>query len=427
MQPETEAGLAQTKLDAPFEALVDNSCAEAGGGGMAAVEVVRGSASLYNLVKALSKEADSDAAIEKLRLAATADAARLNAKNSKGSTALHACGYLRRWDMAQALLDAGADPVTRNAAGHSFFLTAVRDPEAPWEILFGGHPELLDKHRKFLAKEPRRHGAKERIGPQAGQLIAGRPPGDELAEAPRRPSPQLEICEAFEMGDWDRFVSGGAAPGLDASEGARECLARFGPIAAVELAFARGLALDAIRAETLCRRAVAEAWSLSGRSWVMAGRHLSATAQRGVLSAAVQEARFSTVEALARAGWAYDEELVEELEELGAYEVADALIDLQSAPPAPIGRPEGGKPARGAGPSRPAAGKVGIGKRARKVAPGKARGRPKKERKSSSMIANLDRPSKEASDFEYRERQPQAKAPLIIVKKARAPAIQPKE
>lgn len=423
MQPETEAGLSQLIVEEPLAASEAEAAGNGADSGHVSSEIGRNSGSLYNLVKALAKEGDFDLAVGKLKASAIADVERVNVKNSKGSTALHACGYLRRWDMALVLLAAGADPLVRNAAGHSFFLTAVRDGGAPWEALFAGHPDLLSKHRKFLEKESR--------GPQRGprevkgdtQSLVPRPPRASVPDAEVYVPESSAMSDSFESGEWSRFIFESGSARFDASSKAISCLVNSGPIGAVDLSIARGLRFNALDAEAICLRAVAEGWAAQGQLWVLVGKYLTPSIQRKVLARAIREEQFITVQSLARAGWSYDEAIIEGLEDAGACAVADALIDLQSMPPAPINGPVVTKLGGG---TRSTIGKVAKSKRARKGAGGQGVGRrPKADKRASSMIANLDRPSREASDFEYKERQPQARAPLIIVKKARTSIIPP--
>lgn len=104
--------------------------------------------SMYNLIKTLAND-PLDSATEKIA-AFVRKYGNFDEPNSKGSTGLHACAYIRRWDLAKALLDMGADPLRKNNASHSFFLTLVKTPDAPWREVLSSHTDLIEKHERFL-------------------------------------------------------------------------------------------------------------------------------------------------------------------------------------------------------------------------------------------------------------------------------------
>lgn len=112
-------------------------------------------AGLYNLVKAWA-QLPVDEAHQKLKLAVTRPESVL-ATNNKGSTGLHAAGYLRRWDLAKILLEAGADPLLKNLAGHDFYNQLVTTPKSPWKELLAQHPDLLAKQEEFVSARKKQH------------------------------------------------------------------------------------------------------------------------------------------------------------------------------------------------------------------------------------------------------------------------------
>lgn len=67
----------------------------------------------------------------------------INALSIKGSTGLHACAYLKRWDLATILINAGANPDIKNQAGHSFWGTLFLNPKSTWENELAIDAELL--------------------------------------------------------------------------------------------------------------------------------------------------------------------------------------------------------------------------------------------------------------------------------------------
>lgn len=389
---------------------------------------LRAAGSLYNLVKAAAKEINCVIGAERLRVAATKGGGRLDAKNSKGSTALHACAYLRRWDLAQVLLDAGANPLAKNAAGHTFFLTAVKDPVAPWEALFAAHSKLLEKHRQFLSRTGDRSERPARPAREAqGKL---RTEGESWPASPSRGSaPMNEARSAlFEEGLWAEFEAetklGQTAAFLGSDEGWVRCLAEAGPGAVYAAVGCTGL-LRAPHARKLAERAIDENWVDDAWTWIRAsGPQLTFGEQKDFMRRAWGNRAIPLMREMARRGWIYDEYLVEDCEEAEEFDFADLLVDLSASPPPPL-RPvfAGGassKSVQNGGLAAKSGNKV---RRSMKGAGGKARGaRGSKDRKPSSMIADLDRPAKEANDYEYKEKKPLAKAPLIIVKKARLAA-----
>lgn len=393
---------------------------------------------LYNLVKLLAKEPSQSAAYERLSRALAVSAERLNIKNAKGSTALHACAYLKRWDLAQLLIDAGADPLVKNAAGHTFFLTAVKDAGAPWEALFAQHAELLEKHRKFLASGARSGGRERRLARDV--------PKAESVQPIQMLMPVLSTQEfsaarcAFEAGLWEdsAALAGAAVSALlcEVSKKALTKMAQEAPRAFTLSAVSNGCKFDKDVAAIFCNRAVQEGWWSDAAVWGPIGKGLGQSVQRGWLDMALKARENMAIVELVRAGWLCDDDFVERCEEFGQYDLADELIDLRSVLKQVGSAPKSGSDSRGDSSEKLQTGsrtgvvaKVARTKRSLKSKTGgkarSGRGGGGSRRASASMIANLDRPMKEANDFEYQERKPLAKAPLIIVKKARVVTPQP--
>lgn len=144
----------------------------------------RGRLSFYDLLKELAKQAPK-AGLAGLK-AEIENGRSVDEKNAKGSTALHAAGYLKRWDFAKELLEAGASPTERNEVGHSFFLTAVKDPNAPWRELLKKFPDLVEKHERFLEKPKngKRGGRSESDGMRDREKSRGHQKKSEAARGP---------------------------------------------------------------------------------------------------------------------------------------------------------------------------------------------------------------------------------------------------
>lgn len=131
--------------------------------GPATIKAVAG---LYNVVK-LWARLPEDEARQKLS-EALARPELANAKNNKGSTGLHAAGYLRRWDLAKIMIEAGADPLIKNLAGHDFYTLLVTAPRSPWRELLASHPDLIARQEAFLEERKRpAQAAKEKQGKKA--------------------------------------------------------------------------------------------------------------------------------------------------------------------------------------------------------------------------------------------------------------------
>ena len=375
--------------------------------GPAAVEERQGKAlgSLYNLVKSVAKLDDRAAAIQKLTSVLSKAGTEIDQKNAKGSTALHACGYLRRWDLAKILLDAGASPTLRNSAGHSFFLTAVREPLSPWRELLAGHPELVEKHERFLAKH----------APKAALAKTERGSGFSLDAT----AGQRALAAHVAAGCWEEPLpplSGAdlASAALDAQGQLR--VAREMPLDQALSLAGRGLKLSTEAQGALAERCAEKLPGSTAGEWgaLTLGAHegVKNRLMNDFLRAGEEEA----VLGLAGAGWLADEDFIEQCEEFERYDLADALIDLQAARRLAPGRePALAKPSKaGAAKKKASPKKFKEGRPARPGAVRKAGSR------KPAMIAKLDAPLREASDYGYQERKAPSKAPVIIVKKARS-------
>jgi hypothetical protein len=366
------------------------------------------SGSLYNFIKSVAKLEDSEQARVKLAALAVKAAHDLDQKNAKGSSALHACGYLKRWDLAQILLDAGANPSLRNAAGHSFFLTAVREPEAPWRRLFAGHPELIEKHERFLAK----NGVKLETGDPSRAAKDPKPSNFSLDAT----SAQKALAAYVDQADWSApapslRAQDVAAKLLDASRQSK--LAREMPLAMAFDLLEQGVKLGHEALAAMAERCFqAQDWDGAHRWGALTSQATPQTQER-LMDSLLRDGRDEALIELARSGWPLDDDFIERCEEFERYDLADALIDLRAS-----------RRMEKAAPSAPkkAAGKVGPAKGRKPSALKKSK--PQSSRKTGvrkpAMIANLDAPLREASDYSYQERKPLAKAPVIIVKKARS-------
>lgn len=386
--------------------------------------------SMYNFVKAVAKDSAAPEAAERISERLRLRPEDALSQNSKKSTGLHACGYLKRWDMAMALLAAGADPEAKNDAGHSFFLTAANDPQAPVDILFSGHPHLLEKHRKFESKGLKRNRAKmpasEKDQPKDAPVQQG---AAKCGPArPSAPAPANAWNVYVERQDWSQEPP----PAQDFSRASMptERAALFVESIPEELLaklLERGLGLaPAAQGQALLRLCQSEAGRACPEDWAQGCREAPVADQREAMALLATAGAERSVHLLAQAGMAIDDELVELCEERQWHELADLLIDLQSmrklmAPSASAlraGAPRQGKQAQWQE-RKPAS-----AKRKSPGAAGSGRGQPQLGARSRKLglIANLDAPVREASDFEYAERKPSAKAPLVIVKKYRRPA-----
>lgn len=393
-----------------------------------------GSMGFYNLVKACAKD-DPAAGATNLEAHVAQSGRDIDGTNAKGSTGLHACGYLKRWDLAQVLLGAGADPLCKNAAGHSFFLTAVRDAGAPWEKLLERHPELTERHRVFLAKETgrlRQDSGKrgERPQPTGKQrsLADGKaalPPGPR--EGRREDSGFEQSLAAFiDAGDWrgaSHLLDGGAAnlTGFQFSADRIIRLAQSAPPAVLELLCTAAFPFTPESVLRLARRAVAEGWE--EKFWMRLGRAVPPASQEELLNSALRDKKIELVSSMAQQGWRFGEDFIENCEEAGYLDLADELIDLKSAlrdlaPAAQAVKPKkrSGSGDQGAQ-ARKSHAKNGMGQK--KARPSGGGGGARR----SAMIANLDGPVREANEFEYKDRKPSAGTTIIIVKKARAIAL----
>lgn len=132
--------------------------------GPATIKAVAG---LYNVVKLWARLPEEEAR-QKLSEALSRPEL-VNAKNNKGSTGLHAAGYLRRWDLAKILMEAGADPLIKNLAGHDFYTLLVTAPRSPWRDLLSSHPDLIARQEAFLEERKRPAQAKEKAGKKSAE------------------------------------------------------------------------------------------------------------------------------------------------------------------------------------------------------------------------------------------------------------------
>lgn len=357
--------------------------------------------SLYNYIKVLAKLNASEA-LDKLRLAIEKNVGSIDEKNSKGSTALHACGYLKRWDFAEQLLRAGADPSLRNAAGHSFFLTAVRTPGCPWEALFVGYPELVERHRRYVSRTS--SNACSELGGDA--FVSGG--GDSVqANVQSIVSPQSheKVISSVDSGDWDwvdEVASGVVLPKISGEFSSRlpnEVLLKM---------LAKGWVFDQVDANDLLR--------VHSNGYQVILPMCSHEVQIDRLHDDMESGDFLKVLACAKGGAWVDQALIEYAEELGEYELADQLIEIEARQVQVTTIQARAVDAKAIHKHQK---KSSVANKLRKSKPNRRSGGGKPGRPGRvSKIANLDGPQREANEFEYREKSP-VKVPIIIVKKAR--------
>lgn len=378
--------------------------------------------SMYNFVKAIANEHSGPEAAAKIaeRLRARPEDAR--SQNSKKSTGLHACGYLRRWDIAQELLNSGADPELKNDAGHSFFLTAAKAPGAPLDILFASRPDLLEKHGAFESKKTKKtsHGATARA---EGPARANSEPS---LKGPRQESPWRQYLARQEWSEAPPPAKEFAAAGSSAEETA--LFAEAVPERVLASLLSEGIALaPAIQGQALLRLCQSDVGRSCPEGWAASCLKAPLRDQREAMRLLAEAGAGHSIQQLAQAGFLIDDELVELCEERDWHELADLLIDLRSMRSLMSPSAQGGKSGASSGQKRAAAPSQGQDRK-----PAGAKRKPQGGARNSNfqngrgrklgLIANLDGPVREASDFEYAEKRPLAKAPLIIVKKSRRPA-----
>lgn len=381
--------------------------------------------SMYNFVKAIAKESSGPEAAAKIadRLKARPD--DVDSQNSKKSTGLHACGYLRRWDIAQEFLNAGADPEIKNDAGHSFFLTAAKTPGAQLDVLFASRPDLLEKHGAFESKNAKKtkHGSSAKIDKSA--TIAQNQ--ESAARTNTRPeSPWRQYLAKQEWSKKPPAAKEFMAAGVSAEEAA--LFVEAIPESVLANLLSDGIALPpAIQGQALLRLCQSDAGRSCAEGWAAGCLKAPIQDQREAMKLLAEAGADHCIHHLAQAGISIEDELVEICEEREWHALADLLIDLRSMRSLMSPAAHGGKGGGSAGKKRVFAPSQAQDRKpasAKRKTQGGARG-PNFQNgrgRKLGLIANLDGPVREASDFDYAERKPLAKAPLIIVKKSRRPA-----
>lgn len=373
--------------------------------------------SMYNFVKVIAKEHSGSEAAAKIAERLNARPEDVHSQNSKKSTGLHASGYLRRWDIAQELLNAGADPELKNDAGHSFFLTAAKAPGAPLDVLFASRPDLLEKHGAFESKSSK----KTKQGPTVKTERAAAAQKQEPAtrSALRQESPWRQYLAKQEWSKAPPAAKEFMAAGVSEEEAA--LFVEAIPEHVLGSLLSAGIALSPqIQGQALLKLCQSDAGRSCSEGWAARCLNAPMQDQREAMRLLAKAGADHSIQQLAQAGIAIEDELVELCEERDWHALADLLIDLRSMRSLMSLSGKGGQkqgfPASQGQDRKPA--------RAKRKPQGGARssnfqnGRGRK----LGLIANLDGPVKDASDFEYAERKPLAKAPLIIVKKSRRPA-----
>lgn len=106
--------------------------------------------SFYGFIKSLPRES-LEQSLQQLKEAIKQR--DVNEQSSKGSTALHACAYLKLWDLAKFLLDHGADGNIKNNAGHTFWKTTLRVPFLEWSVVLKDYKEQWERLEKDFSKK----------------------------------------------------------------------------------------------------------------------------------------------------------------------------------------------------------------------------------------------------------------------------------
>ena len=421
-KPHAEVALSVPKVDyseAPIARLIVDGGAEGVAGAEEVLQLAvteRLCVGLYNYVKTIAKDLSKEASCQNLiDYLSTSGRAQVNEKNSRGSTGLHACGYLKRWDLAQILLKKGADPAARNASGHSFFLTAVKQQDAPWRELLADHPHLIEKHEKYLSKKA-----------PALFLGEGFPSNVNVEQVSAVIDNQAEELKQDALAlrsDWDGVLSlAMESKKLLLVESHRAALLKC-----ADLGVLNQLSCLLVLSESECELLIDRVWSfetaVSGygnlaNSLGAASRLL----QIESFERAVKERLLDHFAFFCKTRWLALPDLIEECEDLELYDFADLLIDRQallvSTSPASMSPKSNGT--RGVVKSGGMVDKKKQSQKTNQKAKPKAKIKKSggKSSRSASKIANFDGPVREANDFEYKEKKA-APAPLIIIKKSR--------
>jgi hypothetical protein len=359
--------------------------------------------SLYNYIKVLAK-LEAPEALIKLQAAIEKNPGSIDKKNNKGSTALHACGYLKRWDFADLLLRAGSNPSLRNTAGHSFFLTAVRSPGCPWEALFMAYPSLVERHKRYVNRGVvASYSGGDETGVENVAKVAGsgcsRGGVATLVEQFHE-----KVSSSLSSGDWDWFPS--APDGV--------VLPKIPSDLAANLS--NEIMLGMLAKNWVFDKVNADEFLLIHKSCYL---QLLPMCSKGIqvdrLHADMEAGRFELVLSCANSGGWVDQALIEYAEELGEYDLADRLIEIEAKQTEITGELAIQCTTKLTGKNN----KKISGRKAKKSKPTRGGGAAKGGHKNRvSKIANLDGPQRDANEFAYREKSP-VKAPIIIVKKAR--------
>ena len=406
----------------------------------------RGRLSFYDLLKELAKK-DPKAGLEGLK-AEIENGRAVDEKNAKGSTALHAAGYLKRWDFAKELLEAGASPTERNEVGHSFFLTAVKDPKAPWRELLEKFPDLVEKHERFLEKPKngKKGGRSESDGMRDREKSSSQPKKSEAARGPlsgkgsKTSDGRISETEFAALGcsaDWDlamellekRDFDALTAPLADLHPGFDPDGKTLGQMAVRILekedflkAMAKGISIDCPnrQGQAPLHEAVILQKADLARAMLLAGANANAKADDGKtpLSIAVKRGDEEMTEMLLAFGAnarQTDESgvlLSRWAEENGFFSVADLLEIEGESLPMESQKPESG----------------GNGKSGKRGEQRKSRSQPSKKRKNRGekremFLSGLDRPLREVDEFAASTKAPDKSKleTLIIVKRRKIP------
>ena len=366
-------------------------------------------ANLYNFIKSIAKEPIKEIGYEKLYVFIEGNKNIINEKNSRGSTGLHACGYLKRWDLADILLKKGADPSIRNFSGHSFFLTAVKSLDAPWKELFSDHPELIKKHEKYLTRRNKNLQKKDKQRVVEDKKESSLDASESFLE-------QEDLARAM---NWESLVDVIIKTGrVNVSLEHRNLFLKKSPwnlIVSVA-------SLIGSLSEAECSSIIERLWSNECELESVAAiaqtlSHTKRTEQVSCFERAVKSKSKEHLVFFLKTNWMIEQDLIEECEDLGLYDFADLLIDKSLSKvvinvdtlPKKSKKPVKKNELKGVTST--------INKTKKKPKP-KRKSNHGKSSHSASKIANFDNPQRDVSDFDYKEKKA-VPAPIIIIKKAR--------
>lgn len=392
----------------------------------------------YNFLKVLSRMPWEEA-LRKLD-EALARGSDINQLNVKGAGALHAAGFLKRWDLAAALIERGADIHLKNKAGLSFGMMWTREPESVRAEAMASYPALAAIEVGRGARKTPRRRKKSEVGELESTGLVRKKTTERLSKEAMEALKELKVItpngdlvpsvdawrqikDFIEKRDGralEWMSSTGLHPGFEVDdETLGLVMVRAGEVGMIEHALRGGLISPRVcsqRGETMMERALELGRETVAKMLLDAGADVTEKTSDGksLLSKHALKGNLAAVEMLLEAGVNPKEMLPngvsvkEEAEDLGWFEVADALSQAISTY------------VEKRGPKRTE--KRGATSRDKKAKPrAKKSGRGgggKAGRSKVRMIANLDAPLKEASEWAEPKRK-EGPGPIIIVKKAK--------